>query len=230
MVYLPYYSHTERSPLIGHQISEIDFERRFQAAVIAVARAGKTFKNKLRTIKLKPGDTILMVCKSSLLKNYQNWKAYFVAVNMVDGGTLEIDYTRMILALVIGVGMIVATSAGVPNLLPSSRTDNMNTLTTHNTTQQLTSLLTASLVAAFLMLLTGCITFEDAAAASNLLLIVMIAASFGMAVALEKTGLAGELANTLVSNFTHTHPFLSFTHSNRCRYSNHWEILASSMG
>jgi len=148
---------------------------------------------------------------------------------MVDGGTLEIDYTRMILALIIGVGMIVATSVEVSiYLLTTLLTQRQHEQHTHNSTpQQLTSLLTASLVAAFLMLITGCITFEDAAAASNLLLIVMIAASFGMAVALEKTGLAGELANTLVSDFTF---FFSLTPSNRCRYLNHLVILVFSMG
>eukprot|EP01112_Ceratiomyxa_fruticulosa_P022323 TRINITY_DN8131_c0_g1_i1.p1 TRINITY_DN8131_c0_g1~~TRINITY_DN8131_c0_g1_i1.p1 ORF type:complete len:150 (+),score=14.05 TRINITY_DN8131_c0_g1_i1:650-1099(+) len=69
---------------------------------------------------------------------------------------------------------------------------------------ELVPLLTGSLCVAFAMLVTGCVTVSSVRKNVSVSLIITIAASFGMADAMESTGVAEELSADLVAIFRKT--------------------------
>ncbi|ELR11725.1 TrkA Cterminal domain containing protein [Acanthamoeba castellanii str. Neff] len=178
--------------LVNRTIGEADFGKRYGAAVLSVGREGEKIHShaRLASFRLRGGDTLLLVCRPDLASGQHHVDdpatagpdsgGDFITVSRVggsSGGKMGVDYERMCLAPVIAAIMILVS------------------------TFELTSLLTASLCAAFIMIITGCISVEKAVAATNFRLIAMIASSFGMAMACEKTGVAQILAHDLVSIF-----------------------------
>lgn len=179
--------------LVNRTIGEADFGKRYGAAVLSVGREGEKIHShaRLASFRLRGGDTLLLVCRPDLASGQHHHVddpatagpdsgGDFITVSRVggsSGGKMGVDYERMCLAPVIAAIMILVS------------------------TFELTSLLTASLCAAFIMIITGCISVEKAVAATNFRLIAMIASSFGMAMACEKTGVAQILAHDLVSIF-----------------------------
>jgi len=101
----------------------------------------------------------------------------FVLVSEIGGGPVKYNKARMIIAPILAILMISLAAADVLDLLP------------------------LALAAAFMMIFIGCLTIPQAIKATNLRVIIMIAASFAMASALEVTGVANEWAHNLVSLF-----------------------------
>lgn len=131
-----------------HFEGEVDFGKRYGAAVLSVGREGEKIHSheRLASFRLRGGDTLLLVCRPDLASG-QHYRVDdpatagpdsggdFITVSRVggsSGGKMGVDYERMCLAPVIAAVMILVS------------------------TFELTSLLTASLCAAFIMIITGC--------------------------------------------------------------------------
>ena len=69
------------------------------------------------------------------------------------------------------------------------------------TSARVTSLLSSSLCAAFLMLITGCISVKQLWGSVNGELMLLIASSFSLGVALDTTGVAKQIADTMLKIF-----------------------------
>jgi di/tricarboxylate transporter len=156
------------SPAIGKTLVEAAFRSRYNAAVIAVARHGTRLHGKLGDVVLQVGDTLLMETDTRFLGRYGN-RAEFLVSNEIDGAA-RVDRPRALAALSVVAAMIVANTVfGVDILL-------------------------SAVAAALLVLLAGCVHVAELRRSVDLRLIVVIACSFALGAALDRSGVAALVA------------------------------------
>ncbi len=163
---------SESFPLLGKSIREGRFRTLYQAAIIAVARNGERIQRKIGDIVPRPGDTLLMETHPSFLERYRNTRD-FLLVSQLDNSTPP-RHERAGTAVAIMVGMVVLAASGW------------------------LSMLQAAMLAAGLMLLGSCTSAGAARRAVDWQVLLVIAAAFGIGLALEKSGAAGIIAGGLV--------------------------------
>jgi di/tricarboxylate transporter len=164
---------SDSGPLVGKSIREGRFRNIYNAAVIAVARNGERLQKKIGDIVLRPGDTLLLEADPSFVERQRNSRDFFLVSRLEN--THPLRHERALAAVAILAGMVAAVSA------------------------DWVSMLQGALVAAGLMLVTRCTTGGAARAAVDWQVLVTIAASFGLGSALEKTGAAQTIAETLIT-------------------------------
>lgn len=160
-------------PMIGMTIREGRFRSTYNAAVIAVGRNGQRLRMKIGDIKLQPGDTLLLEADAGFVALQRNSRDFYL-VSEVEGSTPLLHEKTWIAAGVLTALVVAVTAEWV-------------------------SMLQAALAAAILMVLTRCCTSSEARRALDLEVLMMIAASFGVAKALDKTGAAASIANSLIA-------------------------------
>lgn len=160
------------SPATGKTLVESSFRRRYNAAVIAVARRGERLRGKLGEIRLEIGDTLLLETDSSFSQRHAN-SSDFLMVTNVDGAT-DADRPRAAATLGVIALMIVANTVFGVDILVSA------------------------LVAALLVILMGCIKVGELQRSVDLRLIAVIALSFALGAALERSGVAAVVAAHLL--------------------------------
>ena len=161
------------SELAGKTLRQIDFRNRYQAAVLAIHRAGQRVNEKLGMVQLREGDTLFMVSDAAFAKRWRH-SADFALIART-GGSLPPSTSQALVVLAITLGVVLISAF---NVLP---------------------ILQASLVGSILLLLTKVLSPSEARSAIDLDVLVTIAASFGVGMAIEKSGLAATLANGMIS-------------------------------
>jgi len=159
-------------PLLGRTIREGRFRSSYGAVVIAVARNGERLNMKIGDIELEPGDTLLLEAGPAFVER-QRSSRHFYLVSEVRGATPP-RHDRAWIACTVLAGMVLAAALG---LVP---------------------MVAAALVAAGLMVATRCISSSEARRSIEWESLLLIAASFGLARALEKTGIAAAVASTTI--------------------------------
>ncbi len=157
---------------VGRAIRDARFRDQYGAVVLAVARNGERVKGNLGSIELEAGDTLLLEARPAFVTR-QRYNRDFLLVNDLDETPLNHD--RAWLAW--GILVVLVGAAGLG----------------------LTTMLNAALVGAGLMLVTGCCSPGQAEKSLDVPVLITIAASFALGMALQKTGVAGFLADNLVS-------------------------------
>ncbi|HJQ94151.1 MAG TPA: SLC13 family permease [Acidimicrobiia bacterium] len=163
------------SPLVGNTLFEAGFRSRYQAAVLAIHRAGQRVEGKLGQIALRVGDTLLLVADSGFRDRWRDRNDFLLVSALRPTATLPSK--RAWIVGFITLGLVISASA---NLLP---------------------ILNASLLAAVGLVAFRILTPSEARAAVELDVIVVIASAFGVAAAVEASGLASALAGGLVDLF-----------------------------
>lgn len=163
---------SESFPLLGKSIREGRFRTLYQAAIIAVARNGERIDRKIGDIVPRPGDTLLMETHPSFLERYRNTRD-FLLVSRLDNSTPP-RHERAWVAVLIMIGMVLFATLGW------------------------LSMLQASMLAAGLMLLSRCTSASAARRSMDWQVLLVIAAAFGIGIALEKSGAAALLAGGLI--------------------------------
>lgn len=161
------------SPLVNKTVREGRFRSIYNAAIIAVARNGEKIHQKIGDIKLRAGDTLLMVSHPAFLEQNQNSRDFFLVSSLCE--LQEVRYERAPLAMLILFAMVTTVALGW------------------------LSMVKAALLAAGLMIITRCTTGRIARRAVDWQVLVVIAASFGIATALHNSGAAAAIAQWLVS-------------------------------
>ncbi len=156
---------------VGFAIRDARFRARYGAAVLAVARNGERIKGNLGSIILQAGDTLLLEARPAFVTR-QRYNKDFLLIN--DLNTEAPRHERAYLAWAILLGIITAASFEVITML------------------------NAALVGAGLMIIAGCCSANQAEKSLDLTVIITIAASFALGIALEKTGVAQYLAENIV--------------------------------
>ncbi len=171
-----------RSSLVGKTIVETRFGSVYQLTVLGIQRASVDEPLPLKTTKLKFGDILLV---QGPWKNIQELRAHprdFVVMGQPEQMVPAQAWKRAPLALAILVGMLVVL---VTNLLPVA---------------------VAAMLAGLLMILTGCVSIDEAYEAVDWKSIVLIAGMLPMATALERVGLVGLAADWMTSSFGEMSP------------------------
>jgi di/tricarboxylate transporter len=163
---------SDSGPLVGKSIRDGRFRNVYNAAVIAVARNGERLGGKIGDIVLRPGDTLLLEADPGFADRQRNSRDFFLVSRLPNSRPLRED--RALVAIAILAGMVVAATL---EWLP---------------------MLQAAMLAAGLMLVTRCISGGAARAAVDWQVLITIAASFGLGHALETTGAARHIAESLI--------------------------------
>ena len=160
-------------PLVGKSIRDGQFRTVYNAVIIAVARGGERLSQKIGDIILKSGDTLLLEARPNFALQQRNAGDFLLVSSHPDAAPLR--HERAGVALIILLGMVLVVATG------------------------LTSMLYASLLAAVLMVLSGCCTAAEARQGIDWQVLVVIAASFGLGTALEASGAANAIAESLLT-------------------------------
>ena len=160
-------------PLVGRTIRDGHFRTTYGAVVIAVARDGERVQRKIGDIALEPGDTLLLEAGPSFLER-QRSNRHFYLVSEVDGS----NPPRHDKAWIAGVVLAAMVLAAATELVP---------------------MVAAALVAACAVVATRCISSGEARRSIEWESLLLIAASFGLARAMEKTGLAESIAHSTIA-------------------------------
>lgn len=159
-------------PLVGKSIREGRFRNVYNAAVIAVARNGERVQKKIGDIVLRAGDTLLLEADPSFAERQRNSRDFFLVSRLPESRPPRHD--RALTAMAILAAMVLGV------------------------TLQWVSMLEGAMLAAGLMLITRCVSGGRARSAVNWQVLVTIAASFALGGALEVTGAASSVAESLI--------------------------------
>ena len=163
------------SPLAGKTLRDLDFRARYQAAVVAIHRAGARVRAKLGDVRLRGGDTLLLLADPDFRERWYD-RNEFLLVSQLGGGLPARGAKAWVVGLV-ALGIVGVAGAG---LMP---------------------ILETALLGAVALVLFRVLTPNEAKNAVDLNVIVLIAAAFGLGAAMETTGLADVVAGVLVNTF-----------------------------
>lgn len=161
-----------RCPLVGATIRDGQFRARYDAAVVAVARGAERLSGRLGDIVLGPGDTLLLEGGEDFVPRFGQSHDFYL-VSGIDGSDTPAT-SRAPVAIGILLAMVAAATLGWSDLL------------------------TAGALAAAAMVVTGCCTVPQARASVEWPLLVAIAASLGIGLAMQTSGLADALAGGVI--------------------------------
>ena len=160
-------------PLVGRTIREGRFRSTYGAVVIAVARDGERLEMKIGNIVLQPGDTLLVEAGPNFLDR-QRSNRHFYLVSEVTGSTPP-RHDKAWIACTVLAAMVLAAAL------------------------ELVPMVAAALVAACAVVALRCISSTEARRAIEWESLLLIAASFGLARAMENTGLAEAVAHSMIA-------------------------------
>jgi di/tricarboxylate transporter len=165
-----------RSSLVGKTLVETRFGSTHRLTVLNISRPGQDDKLDLKETRLQFGDILLVQGYwndiLALKKNPQD----FVVMGQPESMLGAPNRSRAPVALAILAGMLIALITGMG------------------------SVATVSMAAGLMMVLTGCLTMDDAYAAIDWKSIVLIAGMLPMSTALEQVGLVSLVAENLTEH------------------------------
>ena len=173
---------SDTSPLVGKTVRDGRFRNTYNAVVVAVARNGERLRQKIGDIELHAGDTLLVEAHPSFYDQQRNSRDFFLVSRIEESSPPR--HEKAWIALGVLLTMVVAT------------------------TFNLISVMTAAMLAAGLMLLGKCVSIRNARRSVDWEVLLAIAASFALGSALEKTGAAREIAESMI-HFAGGNPWIS---------------------
>jgi len=159
------------SSLVGKSLKRVNFRQSYGASVLAVYRQGKRLTGSVGDIILQPGDT-LMLLSSEAWEPGSTYNNDFFYIRFSEKIALFSPY-KAIVVLGILVSMVVAAVYGVPMMV-------------------------ASLSAVSALVMTKSISIREARKAVRWNLLVLIASAFAFGTALQTTGVANYLAQSIL--------------------------------
>lgn len=163
------------SPLVGQTLKQAGFRARYQAVVMAIHRAGQRVDAKLGDVPLRVGDTLLILSDPDFRSRWRDRRDFLLISDSTQHAPVFAPSAWAV--GLIAVGIIGVAAAGWAPLV------------------------TTALVGAALLVFLRILTPGEARDAVNLDVIVTIAAAFGLAAAMQVSGLADVLADGLSSAF-----------------------------
>lgn len=173
------------SSLVNRTILESQLREHYHISVIGVKRKEGQLTDKIWDTKMQPGDILLVSGKWDDIALLSDNPSDIVVIGQPQKEALKVTLDKKApLAALILIAMVAVMTL---NLMPS---------------------VTAVLVAAVLMVATGCLkNMEEAYSNINWNSIVLFAAMIPMATAFDKTGITAFLSNTLTEVFGSSGPY-----------------------
>lgn len=160
------------SRLVGKTLKELEFRARYQAAVIAIHRSGQPVQEKLGQVRLKHGDTLILLADSGFHLRWRDRGDFLMVTDM--GGTPPAVTKKAWIVGVVGLGIVGLAGAG---LVP---------------------ILQAALVGVIVLVACGVLTATEARESIELDTIIVIAAAFALGAGMQKSGLAQHAADLVI--------------------------------
>jgi di/tricarboxylate transporter len=166
------------SPLIGLTVREGGFRQRYNAAVVAVHRNGVRLTNKVGSISLEPGDTLLLQTRDDFVNTYRNSRDFYL-VSGVEGWQPRLHHKAQTAAFLLGLlvlWLVLASQRGNEKALAIG-----------------------AVGVACLMVAMGCLKVSDARSAIDLRVLLTIAGALGLGLALKESGAATDIAEFIIN-------------------------------
>jgi len=157
-----------RSSLVGKTLRQIHFRMKYGLQILAIWREGKAIRSNLRDIELKLGDVLLILGRHKNLRILSTDTDFIILSGEIKE---ELNTEKAPLAAVIMIGILLTVVAG---FLPIA---------------------IAALVGVVLIIITKCITIEDAYRSIDWKAVFLIAGMLPVGIALQKTGAASLISN-----------------------------------
>ncbi len=161
------------SYFINKTLKELEFRDNFGATVLALRHRGRLMREKISETTLDAGDAMLLEVKLDRL-NQLKQNPSFVVISEIDQPIFR--KSKLIPALLIVFGVILTATLGI---LP---------------------IVVSSIVGSILLVLFGCLTMEEAYKAIEWRIIFLLAGVLTLGVALENSGAAKLLSESLVES------------------------------
>jgi di/tricarboxylate transporter len=161
------------SALLGRTIRDIGFRGRYRAVVLAVHRSGQRIDEKIGTIELRLGDTLLLLANNDFRRLWRDSRDFLVIAPLSG-----ISPTQPRKAAV-----VIATAMGFLGL----------------SAFEILPLLQTSLLAVAALLIGRALTLRQARNALDIDILVLIASAFGLGAAVSSSGLGEVGAGLLVA-------------------------------
>ena len=162
------------SPIAGHTLREADFRARYDAAVLAVHRAGHRIETKLGEVRLRHGDTLVVVAGVDFRARWSQGPDFLV-VAALDAPPPAATAKAPIVAAALGAFVVLSALDVV-------------------------STVEGALLAAAAMVVSRVLTFDEAKRAVDLDVVLLIGAAFGLGAAVQGSGLAARIADGFVDS------------------------------
>lgn len=169
-------------PIVGQTIRQGRFRSRYNAVVMAVARHGRRLRQNVEDIVLHPGDVLLVEAHESFIEQQRNSKDFYLISPLEDSSPLRHEKAWIALAI---LGLMVTLA-----------------------TLEMLSMVKASMLAAGLMIMTGCVSGSEARRSIDTEVLLTIAAALGLGQAMLKTGAADGIASSVMA-FAGSNPWLN---------------------
>ncbi|MFD1349061.1 SLC13 family permease [Oceanobacillus caeni] len=165
---------SHQSVLLSKSIKQSQFRSRYDAGVIAIHRNNERIHGKVGDVILKPGDSLLLLAGMDFVEKYQQANDFYVVSQLDPPKTLNQDAWRDWFSITLFIGMIIVVSIGW------------------------LSMVKAMALAVVILFITKMIHAEEAKKYIQFDVLLVIASSFGIGVAMTKTGLAEWIASGLL--------------------------------
>ncbi len=174
------------SPLIGLTVREAGFRKRYNAAVVAVHRNGERLTNKVGNIRLEPGDTLLLQTRNEFVDAHRHSREFYLVSRV--GATAARRHDRALLAGLLFLGLIawLTICSLWPQVLPWGNLTDRNIHAI------------AAIAIVLAMIVSRCLTTSEARSAIDLQVLLTIGAALGLGEALDHSGAARWLAQTMI--------------------------------
>jgi di/tricarboxylate transporter len=168
------------SPLISHSLKEVNFRQRYGAIAIGIQRHGQPMFSKLGHQTMMTGDVLLVLGRKEALRAMQR-NSDFVMLHEVP---LPQERRHTPWAVLIMLGVVVSTMLGV---LP---------------------VMVSALLGAFMMVAIGTLDLDEAYAALDKRVLVMLGSILALEAAMENSGLAEWASHIVIDMVGQSSPWL----------------------
>lgn len=160
------------SPLVGQSVRDSGFRQAYNAVILAIHRNGHRINRKIGDIVIQEGDTLLILAPHHFYDHWYHSPDFLLVSTSEEMSSRPRWQSAIILSTL--VAMIVLVTLRV---LP---------------------MVVASAAAVTVLFIFGCLTGREAFEAVNWRVLLIIASSFGIASAVDHSGLAGSVAHAII--------------------------------
>lgn len=163
-----------KAPAIGHRVTDLPLSGSpYRARLVGASRNGEAPAAELDTLRVEPSDAAMLEVSDAFFHENRR-DADFLVIKTWEGNRVK-RVDRALAATIITVAMVALAASGVITMLNSA------------------------LLASFAMLLTGCLSAEQAWRSVQWKTIVVLGAALGLESAITASGLSAEIARLCAS-------------------------------
>lgn len=170
-----------QSGIAGRTLQDVDFSRRYGSVVLALQRRGRILRDRLSQITLEAGDTLLLQCDKSDVPRVLRSRNMIVTNELTE---LYIRRDRAFTAVLILLSVVGLAAF------------------------QIVPILVAAMIGSFGMVISRCLTIEEAYEAIDWKIIFLLGGIIPLGLAMETSGAASWLVHHILGAFPGSGPLV----------------------